>query len=122
MNQIIDKIYWETNSRVKGSSLIDPSKILPKSSTDKFPAGAITIRLRNMNSKDINGTAYFYGKAETHKDWSGQPYQVAESKLMVSVFNGQEGIVFNGAINNKTYSMQDLTDAINHCKEVISKL
>ena len=122
MNQIIDKIYWETNSRVKSSNLINPSKIVPKSSTDKFPAGAITIRLRNMNSKDINGTAYFYGKAKTYKDWQGQPYQVAESKLMVSVYNSQDGIVFNGAINNKSYSMQDLTDSINYCKEIISKL
>ena len=122
MNPVIDKIYWENNSRVKSSNLINPSKIVPKSSTDKFPAGAITIRLRNMNSKDINGTAYFYGKAKTYKDWQGQPYQVAESKLMVSVYNSQDGIVFNGAINNKSYSMQDLTDAINYCKEIISKL
>lgn len=119
---IIDKIYWENNSRVKGSNLINPNKILPKSSTDKFPADAITIRLRNMNSKDINGTAYFYGKPKTYKDWQGQPYQVTESKLMVTIHNGQSGIVFNGAINDKTYSMQDLTDAINYCKDIISKL
>ncbi|NBP55929.1 hypothetical protein EBU71_05230, partial [bacterium] len=59
---IIDKIYWENNSRVKGSNLINPNKIVPKSSTDKFPSDAITIRLRDMSSKDVNGTAYFYGK------------------------------------------------------------
>lgn len=122
MNPVIDKIYWENNSRVKSSSLINPARIIPKSSTDKFPAGAITIRLHNTKSKDLGGTAYFYGKAKTYKDWQGQPYQVAESKLMVSVYNSQDGIVFNGAINNKSYSMQDLTDAINHCKDIISKL
>ena len=122
MNPVIDKIYWENNSRVKSSSLINPARIIPKSSTDKFPAGAITIRLHNMKSKDLGGTAYYYGKARTYKDWQGQPYQVAESKLMVSVYNSQDGVVFNGAINNKSYSMQDLTDAINYCKEIISKL
>ena len=60
MNQIIDKIYWETNSRAKSSSLINPSKIVPKSSTDQFPMDAITIRLRDINSQNLNGTAYFY--------------------------------------------------------------
>ena len=122
MNQIIDKIYWENNSRVKNSSLINPSKIVPKSSTDKFPADAITIRLYNMNSKDLGGTAYFYGKAETHQDWQGQPYQVAGSKLMASVQNENGYVVFNGAIDTKNYSMQDVTDAINYCKNTISKL
>lgn len=119
---IIDKIYWENNSRVKGSNLINPNKIVPKSSTDKFPSNAITIRLRDMSSKDVNGTAYFYGKGKTYKDWSGQPYQVAEGKLMVSIFNNKDGIVFNGNVNSKTYSMQDITDAVNYCKDIISKL
>ena len=41
MNQIIDKIYWENNSRVKSSNLINPAKILPKSGTDKFPDGGL---------------------------------------------------------------------------------
>lgn len=122
MNPVIDKIYWENNSRVKSSSLINPAKIVPKSSTDQFPMDAITIRLRDINSQNLNGTAYFYGKAETHKDWQGNPYQVAGSKLMVSVVNGKSHIVFNGGVCNKSYSMQDLTDAINYCKEVISKL
>ena len=119
---ITDKIYWENNSRVKSSNLINPNKIVPKSSTDQFPMDAITIRLRDMNSQNLNGTAYFYGKAETHKDWTGQPYQVAESKLMVTIFNNKDGIVFNGNVNSKTYSMQDITDAINCCKDIISKL
>lgn len=119
---ITDKIYWENNSRVKNSRLINPSKIVPKSSTDKFPAGAITIRLRNMNSKELSGTAYFYGDVETHQDWQGNPYQVAGSKLMVSIQNTNNYVVFNGAIKDKSYSMQDLTDAINYCKSVISQL
>ena len=122
MNPVIDKIYWENNSRVKNSSLINPAKIVPKSSTDQFPMDAITIRLRNMNSKELSGTAYFYGKAETYKDWQGQPYQAAGSKLMVSIQNTNNYVVFNGAIKNKSYSMQDLTDAVNYCKSVISQL
>lgn len=122
MNPVIDKIYWETNSRVKSSNLINPSKIVPKSSTDKFPCEAITIRLRNMNSKDINGTAYFHGKAKLGHSWGGQNYYYPDGKLMVSVFNGKDGIVFNGNINTKNYSMQDITDAINYCRDIISKL
>ena len=122
MNNIIDKIYWETNSRVKSSNLINPAKILPKSGTDKFPDGAITIRLRDMNSQNLNGTAYFYGKGKMIKDWNGQPYRVADGKLMVSIFGNKDGIVFNGNINSKSYSMQDITDVVNYCKDIISKL
>ena len=55
MNPVVDKIYWENNSRVKNSRLINPSKIVPKSSTDQFPMDAITIRLRDMNSQNLNG-------------------------------------------------------------------
>lgn len=118
---ITDKIYWENNSRVKGSSLINPSKLVPKSSTDKFPMDAITIRLRNLKDKKVSCTAYFYGRPETHKDWQGNPYQVASSKLMVSVqSNGYD--VFNGTIKNKSYSMEELTEAINYCKDILNKL
>lgn len=119
---LVDKIYWENNSRVKNSNLINPSKIIQKTSTASFPAEAITIRLHNTSSQDLAGTAYFYGKNKTYQDWSGQPYQVAEGKLMVSIYPKKDKLVFNGDLDMKSYSSQDIADIINYCKDTISKL
>ena len=119
---LVDKIYWETNSRVKNSNLINSSKIIQKTSTADFPADAITIRLHNTSSQDLTGTAYFYGKNKTYTDWSGQPYQVAEGRLMVTIYPKTDKLVFNGELHTKSYSTQDITDIINYCKDTISKL
>jgi hypothetical protein len=125
MSQVIDNIVWENNSRVKNSGLINPSKIIKKSSTADFPAGKITIRLHNTSKKNICGTAYFYGKMKTYKggnSFSGNyNYDYADCKLMVSFYKGKDEFVFNGGLS-ETYSLQDVADAVSYCKEIINKL
>jgi hypothetical protein len=125
MNQVIDNIVWENNSRVKNSNLINPTKIIQKTSTEKFPAGKITIRLHNTSKQNVSGTAYFYGKLKTYKggnSFSGNyNYDYADCKLMVSFYKGKDEFVFNGGLS-KSYSLQDVTDAVSYCKEILNKL
>lgn len=127
MNPIINDIVWENNSRVKSSTLINPSKIINKTSTHKFPAGKITIRLHNTSKKNICGTAYFYGKLKTYNagssSFSGNnyTYDSADCKLMVSFYKETDEFVFNGGLS-KSYSLQDVTDAVSYCKEILNKL
>ena len=125
MNPIINDIVWENNSRVKSSNLINPSKIISKTSTHKFPAGKITIRLHNTSKKNICGTAYFYGKLKTYNggnSFSGNyNYDSADCKLMVTFFKETDEFVFNGGLS-KSYSLQDVTDSVSYCKEIINKL
>ena len=127
MNQVIDNIVWENNSRVKNSGLINPSKIVKKSSTADFPAGKITIRLHNTSKKNICGTAYFYGKLKTYNagssSFSGNnyTYDSADCKLMVSFYKETDEFVFNGGLS-KSYSLQDVADAVSYCKEILNKL
>jgi len=121
MNPIIDKIVWENNSRVKSSNLINPSKIINKTSTADFPADKITIRLYNTSKKNLVGTAYFYGKEKTYNSGGGYSYQHPDGKLMVTFHKDKDEFVFNGGLT-ETYSLQDVTDAISYCKEILNKL
>ena len=126
MNPIINDIVWENNSRVKNSNLINPAKIIKKTSTHEFPAGKITIRLHNTSKQNLAGTAYFYGKMKTKtytNSYSGgtTSYDYADGKLMVTFFKETDEFVFNGGLS-RSYSLQDVTDAVSYCKELLNKL
>ena len=122
MNPIINDIFWENNSRVKNSSLINPTKVISESSTDKFPAGKITIRLHNTSKQNLGGTAYFYGKMKNHtSSWGGSSYDYPDGKLMVTFFKEKDQYVFNGGLS-ESYSLQDIADAVSYCKEILNKI
>ena len=124
MNKIIDNIVWENNSRVKSSSLINPSKIINKTSTADFPAGKVTIRLHNISKKNVCGTAYFYGKLKTYSGSSlsgNYNYDSADCKLIVTFSKDKNEFVFNGGLS-ESYSLQDVTDVISYCKELLNKI
>ena len=88
----IDKVHWETNSLVKRHPDIDPSKIIPKSSTSEFPANAITVRFHSQKRKYIG--VYIYGETKTRTYNSGQSWTYVDSKLKVDLptksYNGRE--------------------------------
>jgi hypothetical protein len=57
---IAKKVFWEKNQYVAHHPEIDGGQIIAKTSTDKFPANATTIRFHSLKNKVIG--AYFYGK------------------------------------------------------------
>ncbi|NBW16036.1 MAG: hypothetical protein EBR82_49430 [Caulobacteraceae bacterium] len=124
MNQVIDNIVWENNSRVKNSGLINSTKIIQKTSTEKFPAGKVTIRLYNTSKENLSATAYFYGKLKTYTStWGGSSYNndYPDGKLMVNFHKDKDEYIFNGGVS-ESYSLQDVTDVISYCKELLNKL
>ena len=97
---IAKKVFWEKNQYVTHHREIDGGQIIPKTSTDKFPANATTIRFHSL--KDKVATAYFYGIPETDK-WGTFP----SSKLMVTFpntnpSNGRKawGYAYQGDLHN----------------------
>jgi len=112
------KIFWEKNSRLKG--VVPSAQIINKTSTDKFPCDAVTIRMYNVNSKNPVATAYFYGKESQHIGWGGQNHSFAETKLMVTFNKDKEGYSFNGGITS--FSLQDLKEVLDSVRETINKL
>jgi hypothetical protein len=101
---IAKRVFWEKNQYVTHNPKIDAGQIISKTSTDKFPASATTIRFHSLKNKVIG--AYFYGKMESrshaqysHRDPSG--------KLIVTFpntkpSNGRRpwGYSYQGELNN----------------------
>ena len=69
-DSLVDKIHWESNSLVKINPNIPKDKVIKKTTTDKFPANAITVRFIRMRDKVI--TAYFYGESKVRSYGSGK--------------------------------------------------
>jgi hypothetical protein len=112
------KIFWEKNSRVKG--IVPQEQIINKTSTDKFPCDAVTIRMYNLNSKNPVATAYFYGKEAQGTSWGGGNYTFPETKLMVTFDKDKEGYSFNGGL--KSFSLQDLKEVLDSVRETLNKV
>ena len=62
IDSLVDKIHWESNSLVKINPNIPKGKVIKKTTTDKFPANAITVRFQRMKDKLV--TVYFYGESK----------------------------------------------------------
>ena len=115
MNQ---KIFWEKNSRIKG--VVPKEQIIEKTQTHKFPCGAVTIRMSNVNDSNPTAVAYFHGKQAKGTSWNGSNYTYAETKLMVTFDKDKEGYSFNGGL--KSYSLQDLKEVLDSVRETLNKL
>ena len=101
---IAEKVFWEKNQYVTHNPKIDAGQIISKTSTDKFPASATTIRFHSLKNKVIG--AYFYGKMETrsHAQYS---HPNPSGKLIVTFpntkpSNGRRpwGYSYQGELNN----------------------
>ena len=101
---IAKRVFWEKNQYVTHNPKIDAGQIIDKTSTDKFPASATTIRFHSLKNKVIG--AYFYGKMETrsHAQYS---HPNPSGKLIVTFpntkpSNGRRpwGYSYQGELNN----------------------
>ena len=64
------KLKWETNSRVKSLAsmgLIQSEDIIDRTSTDNFPANAITVRMKDVRAEKPWVTLHIRGEAKQHR-------------------------------------------------------
>ena len=120
----IDKVYWETNSLVKRHPDIDPSKIIPKSSTSEFPANAITVRFHSQKRKYIG--VYIYGETKTRTYNSGQSWTYVDSKLKGDLptksYNGREfGYSFQGELPSNM-DFESLGIALEYITKIVNDI
>ena len=115
---IATKVFWEKNQYVTHNPKIDAGQIISKTSTDKFPANATTIRFHSLKNKVA--TAYFYGIPATNK-WGTFP----SSKLMVTFpntnpSNGRRawGYTYQGDLHNGM-SRQEVDITLDYIEEVM---
>jgi len=94
MSRILPKLKWEKHGAVRGNSNIKRDAIIEKTSTDKFPADSITVRVTSAKNKRF--TVYFHGekKERTFTNYNGKKtsYFYTTEKLKISVnCNPQRG-------------------------------
>ena len=101
---IAKRVFWEKNQYVTHNPKIDAGQIISKTSTDKFPASATTIRFHSLKNKVA--TAYFYGKLET-RNYGNSSWTYPSSKLTVTFpntnpSNGHKawGYAYQGDLHN----------------------
>ena len=49
MKDITKNVYWERNIKTRSNSNI-ANQVIPKTTTDRFPHGAVTVRYNNITS------------------------------------------------------------------------
>ena len=122
LGSISSQVFWEKNQYVTHNPKIDSSQIIAKTSTDKFPVGATTIRFHSLKNKLV--TAYFYGKPQTRYFPNGQGY-TCQDKLTVTFPNTDPmrhrewGYCYQGTLC-KTMTRQELNATVDYIEDVLS--
>jgi len=118
MKDISKNVYWERNIKTRRNPNI-ASQVIPKTSTDNFPHGAVTVRYQHITSSRPSASVYFYGKSYNNggvlRDWP-------TSKLIVYISpatNGGYHYNYNGYSKSDTFSLRDVTD---YCEYIQSEM
>jgi hypothetical protein len=96
MDRILPKLKWEKHGAVRDNPNIKSDAIIDKTSTDKFPADSITVRVTSAKNKRF--TVYLHGekKERTFTNYNGKKtsYFYTTEKLKISVdCNPQRGSI-----------------------------
>ena len=120
---IAKKVFWEKNQYVEHHPEIDRGQIIAKTSTDKFPANATTIRFHSLKNKAA--TAYFYGKLEP-RNYGNSLWTYPSSKLTVTFpntnpSNGRKawGYAYQGDLHYNGMSRQEVDVTLDYIEGVM---
>jgi hypothetical protein len=128
---LVDKIHWESNSLVKINPNIPTDKVIKKTTTDKFPANAITVRFIRMRDKII--TAYFYGESKVRSYGNGKnamTWRSINQKLHVTLpFKSNHshlpnelwGYSFQGNLPDN-FTLDEMTYALQYIKGEVDRM
>jgi hypothetical protein len=122
--KISKQVFWEKNQYIGHNPKITPEQIIAKTSTDKFPCDATTVRFHSLKHKVA--TAYFYGKSETRKFGNNHTWTYPASKLTVTFpntnpSNGRRawGYAYQGDLHN-SMSRQEVDISLDYIEDVLS--
>ena len=115
MKDITKNVYWERNIKTRRNPNI-ANQLIPETTTDRFPHGAVTVRYNQITSSRPSASAYFYGNYYNHNsDWPS-------TKLIVYISpatNGGYHYNYNGYSKSDTFSLRDVTD---YCEYIQSEM
>ena len=125
---LLDKIHWESNSLVKINPNIPKDKVIKKTTTDKFPANAITVRFIRMRDKVV--TVYFYGESKVRNYGSGKTamtWRTINQKLHVTLpFKAHHahflwGYSFQGNLPDN-FTLDEMVSALKHINGEVDRM
>ena len=114
MKDITKNVYWERNIKTRRNPNI-ANQLIPKTTTDRFPHGAVTVRYNNITSTRPSVSAYFYGKSSQ--------YGFASTKLIVYISPNSKKrgyhYSYNGEGSDDTFFLRDVAD---YCEYIQSEM
>ena len=122
------KIKWERNSRSKALAdvgKIDHEDVIPRTTTDKFPAGAITVRMQGMREKIPNITLHIRGSSKMRSSWNNTySYDAATTARVNMCYHNQTATSWDGIYSlsgdlDGDITFQDVHDAVTRVKEAM---
>ena len=125
---LLDKVHWESNSFVKINPNIPKDKVIKKTTTDKFPANAITVRFIRMRDKVV--TVYFYGESKVLNYGSGKTamtWRSINQKLHVTLpFKANHdnflwGYSFQGNLPDN-FTLDEMVTALEHINREVDRM
>ena len=126
------KIKWERNSKVLSllaQRKIHPDDIIHRTTTDRFPAGAATVRMTRVTEKTPHVTIHIRGKSKKRTYGHGgvgvtpalQTYECATTCRVnfSNVWSGQDfGMSSNGELDSDL-TWLDVHNAVEEVKELM---
>ena len=117
------KIKWESNNLVKSLASMGKIKhedIIPRTTTDKFPADTATVRLAKVNEKKPFVTVHIRGKSKQRTNsWNNFTYECAET-CRVNLGGGyNNGMSSNGGLD-EDLNWMDVHNVVEEVKEALN--
>jgi hypothetical protein len=109
MKDITKNVYWERNTKTRNNANI-VGQVIPKTTTDRFPHDAVTVRYDRITSKFPSVGVYFLHKR----------YGSFYSKLIVSITPDKQLGGYTYSYNGYTkMPMREITD---YCEYIQSEM
>ena len=98
------QIKWERNSRalaLEAQGKIKGEDIIPRTTTDNFPAEMATVRMQRVSEKNPHVVVHIRGKSKQQQNlWNGNAYESANTcRVTVSSHWGSDTMCSNGDLD-----------------------
>ena len=113
-------IKWESNSRAKrlvADGVIKNEDIIPRTTTDKFPAEAATVRMQRLSQKIPLVTVHIRGKSKVRNNWNNTFQYECASTLRVNMYPDYADAP-SGELD-EDYSWLDVHNVVTEVKEAM---
>ena len=115
------KLKWESNSRVSSMAAqgqIHPDDIIRRTTPDKFPSEAATVRMHKVREKKPFVTVHIRGPKKTTKGWNGHAFEYSTTCRVNLGGSYSKSMCSNGDLD-ESLSWLDVHNVVEQVKETM---